>query len=503
MLPLLTLLALVLRLYKLTYWDYWDDEVISTFAARPPLNEILSSVMANDVHPPLYHMLLHIWMGGFGESLLAIRFLSVLFSTACVPLMYVLGRNLTSRSVALVAAALLAIAPFQVYHGQQARMYPLLTLIVLVTTLAFVHAWWKGGWLRWLVFGLCVTAGFYTHVYFPFSLLALNLWAVYDTWRQRRIYIGQWIGIIGAQLLGVVLFLPFLAQMFNTTSRIVSQGFWIKGGTEYLDWMYVLVSLSNHATILHSQRAHLPSWYLLALYGPAVAVIIVALVYSLRRVRHCPKEQAVGLLLLLLVGVPIVTAVVVSLIFTPILLDRSLIGISSALFLLIAWVAVRFWEKRLIQIVMVLFVASSWASLAYAYPNTPQQNQLIRMADYIMVNRQPGDAIAVADWQSFDTTVLRYPDQRHLYILPGPDGDTSGWERRIEMMRWHSPQNVQPVADFAPEYRRVWLVLTNYTYNRGYHQEVNQGWLESHGRLVEERDFKRAVVYLYALELQE
>jgi hypothetical protein len=75
-----------------------------------------------------------------------------------------------------------------------------------------------------------------------------------------------------------------------------------------------------------------------------------------------------------------------------------------------------------------------------------------------------------------------------------------GVRRRIEMMRWHSPQNVQPIAEFAPEYRRVWLVLTNYTYNRGYHQEVNQGWLESHGRLVEERDFKRAVVYLYALE---
>jgi hypothetical protein len=152
---------------------------------------------------------------------------------------------------------------------------------------------------------------------------------------------------------------------------------------------------------------------------------------------------------------------------------------------------------------MVLFVASSVAGLAYAYPDTRRNNQIIQLADYIAANRQPGDAMAVADWQSFDMTVLTHPDQRHLYILPGPDGDTSNWERRIELMRWHSPQNVQSVAAFAPEYRRVWFVLTDYTYNRGYHQEVNQAWLETHGRLVEQFDFERARVYLYALEPQE
>jgi len=152
---------------------------------------------------------------------------------------------------------------------------------------------------------------------------------------------------------------------------------------------------------------------------------------------------------------------------------------------------------------MVLFVVSSAAGLSYAYPDTPRNNQIIQLADYIAANRQPGDAMVVADWQSFDMTVLAHPDQRHLYILPGPDGDTSDWEQRIEVMRWHSPQNVQSVAEFAPEYRRVWFVLTDYTYHRGYHQEVNQGWLETHGRLVEQFDFERAQVYLYEVDPQE
>src|SRR3954467_291126 len=168
-LPLLTLLALALRLYKLDYNSYFDDEVLSSFAARQPILEIFRHITANEDHPPLYHILLHLWILGFGDSLIAVRLFSVLISTACVPLLYTLGRTISNRPAALVAAGLLAIAPFQIYHGRQARMYPLLTLLVMLAMLLFVQAWQRGGWWRWLLLGLASTAGIYTHVYFWLS----------------------------------------------------------------------------------------------------------------------------------------------------------------------------------------------------------------------------------------------------------------------------------------------------------------------------------------------
>jgi hypothetical protein len=91
MLPLLTLLALVLRLYKLTYWDYWDDEVISTFAARASPADILFSIADYSVHPPFYYLVLHFWMG-LGEDLYTIRLLSVLISARLYS-MYVSART--------------------------------------------------------------------------------------------------------------------------------------------------------------------------------------------------------------------------------------------------------------------------------------------------------------------------------------------------------------------------------------------------------------------------
>lgn len=498
MLPLMTGLALALRLYKLGYHDYWDDEVISTFAARLPPAEIFYSVMINDVHPPLYHILLHFWIVLFGDGLLTIRLFSVLVSTVCVPLTYLLGRELVNRQVGLVAAALMAIAPFQIYHGQQARMYPLLTLVVLLATLLFVRAWRAGGWLRWLCFGLCVAAGFYTHVYFPFSLLALNLWALYETYRQRRIDKQRWTGLIAAQLLGVLVFLPFVPQMYTTTTRI-SQSFWIKSASAF-DWIFALLSLSNNATV--AAGTDVSTWYLVITYIPGVAAVLLTLLYSLREFRNHTDERSTWGLLHLLLWTTIVVATALSLTIQPILLDRSLIGISSALYLLMAWMFVRYWRVRIIQIVALAFVLSCIASLAFAYPDSPRQNNLIRMADYLARESGPNDAIVYADWQSFDTAALVQPEQQNVYVLPGPSGETVWWTRRMQMMRWHSPQNVQPVAEFAPRYERVWLVFTLYTPNLEYHREANQGWLEEHGRLIQSFDFERAVVFLYEVSAE-
>lgn len=504
MLPLMTGLALALRLYKLGYHDYWDDEVISTFAARPPLSEIFSSIATYSIHPPFYYGLLHIWITLFGDELITARLLSVLISTACVPLIYLLGRRLASKPVALIAALIMAFAPFHIFHGQQARMYPLLTLLVIGTTLFFHSGWTYGGWGRWLAFGLCITAGLYTHVYFAFSLAALNLWALYDTYRQRRIQRSRWGGLLIAQACGGLAFIPFVPQMFGTVGGVV-QWYWI-GDTTAISWVFTILNLSNNATA--EQVLDAPIWYLVVTCIAGVAAATLTLTYSMREAYRHPEERPVWLLLHLLLWTPVVVATVISLTIKPILLDRSLIGISSALYVLMAWMFVRYWRVRIIQIVALAFVLSCIASLAFAYPDSPRQNDLIRMADYLASEQRPDDAVAFADWQAFDTTFLTHPELQNVYVLTSPArsrvqfSSETEWLARLEYMRWHSPQNVQPVAEFAPRYERVWLVLTRYTYNLDYHQRVNQGWLEEHGRLIQSFDFERAVVFLYEVSAE-
>jgi hypothetical protein len=391
----------------------------------------------------------------------------------------------------------MAIAPFQIYHGQQARMYPLLTLLVLLATLLFVRAWRRSGWLPWLAFGQVAILGLYTHIYFPLSLLALDLWALYDTYAQRRIDRGRWLRLTIVQALAALAFLPYLPTMLGTVRSVV-QAFWIQPNTPF-DWMFDLVSLANNATLATLPGYEAPAWYLVATYLPAVAAVMLGLIYSAREARRKPAERSSWALLHLLIWVPIVFATAISLTIRPILLDRSLIGLSSALFLIMGWMFARYARRRAVQLVAVAFVISCFVGIAHAAPGQPVPNDLRQLADYLAREAQPGDAIAYVDWQPFDMAALAHPDQEGVYVLPGQFTDTAYWQRRMAAMRWHTPQNVAPVAEFGPRYRRVWLVYTLFTSELDYHKATDQGWLDQHGRRVKRVEFSRAVALLYEL----
>lgn len=498
----LLLIALGLRFYRLDFYDYWDDEVISTLAARPPLTTILSSVGDYSVHPPLYYMLLHLWMGWFGEGLATIRTLSALISAACVPLVYLLGRRLASTPAGLIAAGLMCLAPFQIYHGQQARMYPLLTLIVLLTTLAFLAAWKRGRAWRWGLFGLCVATGLYTHVYFPLSLLALNLWALLETWRERRVDKRRWAGLILAQAAGGLAFLPFTPQLLSTVGGVV-QWYWISTISPF-DVISLPVVISNGVSVVMFQP-QTPTWFLLAALIPAVGAMLGANYYAARAVRQPVPSGPAWTLLLLLLWTPPAVATLVSLTIKPILIDRSLIAITAPAYLLMGWCLAEAWRLPLARVAAAAFVLSMGLVLTMVYAPAPRPNDLRELGDTLAARYEPGDAIAFADWQTFDTVLLTEPDLPGVHVLPAEaqsrvqfTGATE-WERRLRYIGWPHLDRIKPVAEFAPEHKRVWLVLSTYNPGLPYQLKTNKAWLDANARLVETIEDWRVVTWLYEI----
>src|SRR5207248_4339625 len=89
--------------------------------------------------PPLYYLLAHAWLA-LGDDEAVLRTLSALLGALAVPLLGLLGAALFERRVGLLAAALLAGAPAHVFYSRDARMYPLLTLLLLLATYALVRA---------------------------------------------------------------------------------------------------------------------------------------------------------------------------------------------------------------------------------------------------------------------------------------------------------------------------------------------------------------------------
>ena len=84
------LIAFALRLYHLEAQPIWGDEAFSIFVARQDVGYIVAP--GADVHPPLYHLLLHGWIGAAGASPFAVRFLSVVPSLLMAAVAFALAR---------------------------------------------------------------------------------------------------------------------------------------------------------------------------------------------------------------------------------------------------------------------------------------------------------------------------------------------------------------------------------------------------------------------------
>lgn len=164
---LVLLLAAFLRIYHFTQQSLWTDEgfTYNVIARADMLPEI-----AADTHPPLYYVLLKGWVLASGDSVLSLRFFSVLPSLLSVALMVPLAKTLTRGRplvgafwVPALAALMLALADSENFLAQEVRMYTLATLFAVLSVYGYAR-WYRQPQRRWAVLWVVsTTALIYTH----------------------------------------------------------------------------------------------------------------------------------------------------------------------------------------------------------------------------------------------------------------------------------------------------------------------------------------------------
>jgi uncharacterized membrane protein len=132
-------LFIAARLWRLTASCLWFDEIFSVHAARHSWAGLLQFVAADIIHPPLFYLLLKIWIAIGGESLMWLRLLPALLSIAAIIPFVLLCRELkmnqTERNLALL---LLALNGYLIKYAQELRMYSLLMFLSLCSLWLFI-----------------------------------------------------------------------------------------------------------------------------------------------------------------------------------------------------------------------------------------------------------------------------------------------------------------------------------------------------------------------------
>ena len=137
---IILLLATLLRLYHLDFRALWWDEGLSLFFAR--LDYAANAQMAvtlADTNPPIYRLLLGVWLNLVGWSAFTARLFSVLPGIVLVAIAYRLARELKfPRETALTAMALCAASPMLIYYSQEAKGYSLVAMAATASVLLWL-----------------------------------------------------------------------------------------------------------------------------------------------------------------------------------------------------------------------------------------------------------------------------------------------------------------------------------------------------------------------------
>jgi hypothetical protein len=209
----------------------WLDEALTVEIARRPVGGLLAA-LRHDGSPPLYYLLLHVWIKVFGDGDVAVRALSGVLSLATLPLAWAAGARVgalgtahgngdagTPRRVARATLLLFASSPYAIRYGSETRMYSMVVLLVLAFGLVLVRALERPTTRRLALLTLATTALVYTH-YWTFLLIFTVAAALLVQSRRRPHYRDQTVRAFAAMAASAVLFAPwmpsFLFQMLHT-----------------------------------------------------------------------------------------------------------------------------------------------------------------------------------------------------------------------------------------------------------------------------------------------
>src|SRR6185369_7755287 len=158
----LTLAATAIRFYHLTDRSLWIDEGASYILTQLSWPKFFYAVRTCMAEMSFYYFVLRLWTY-LGTSETALRSLSVLFSVATVPLIGLLGRKLYSRKAGVIAAAIFSFHAWNIHFAQEARSYPLLSLLVVISWLILIQIIEKPSIKYWAWFSVITVLECNTH----------------------------------------------------------------------------------------------------------------------------------------------------------------------------------------------------------------------------------------------------------------------------------------------------------------------------------------------------
>ncbi|MFJ3333088.1 glycosyltransferase family 39 protein [Streptomyces sp. NPDC086766] len=129
-----------LTCYGLTDSLLGRDELVTWDMVNRGTGQILATLRNVDAVHGTYYLLMHLWVGLFGDSVISLRLPTALAVAGAASLTGLIGDRLFGYRAGILAGILFAVVPAVSRYGQEARSYALVVFAVCLATLLLLRA---------------------------------------------------------------------------------------------------------------------------------------------------------------------------------------------------------------------------------------------------------------------------------------------------------------------------------------------------------------------------
>jgi uncharacterized membrane protein len=485
-------LALGIRLLGIISRPIWYDEAFSIlFAEKGPVAMLYGTLTvlgggAAEEHPLGYYIPLWLWMKAFGESLIAVRLLSIIAGLILVYLVYCIAlERLSDTRTAYLSAVLAALSPFLVHYAQEIRMYSFLAMWLLLATYAYQRGSKTQNLRWWILFSVSAALAQYTHNLAAFYLIPLALLPVFQKdWKTLRAVVFTGLGAL-------LLYLPWALQLPAQFSKIQS-AYWVARPDLSSLFTLLLVFITN---------TPLPVNLIAVALAIVLIIIIIGFIQTWKYTRQTGSKE--GLWLLYLSFAPPLLLFIFSQ-WRPVYIERALLPSGAIFCIWLAWVITKTNLLNIAQYVLLGLLGISsvlgiYQHVTYSdFPYGPFKELVTSLSQQM----KPQDVIIHSNKLSMLPVTLfdRALPQSFISDPPGSRTDTLAPATQ-QVLGIKAEPNIQ----FATRnVQRVWYIV----YQRAIDEQKAAGhsthpdieYLNLHYHLKSEESWNGLQVLLYANE---
>jgi len=499
--PFIFSLALAIRLIGMNSRPIWYDEAFSVLFAEKGLVSMISGTLgaengaAADVHPLLYYTLLWGWMRVFGQSLPAVRSLSVLLNFGTLAIIYFWLKKVSAGQGETLGLFFLAMAPFQIHYAQEIRMYALLSLLIVGAAYSLWLGIKTGRWIWFAGFGFLAALAQYTH---NLAVIYLVLLA------SIPILLRKWRAVVAVGLAGcgaIVLYLPWLIHAPAQLSK-VRTAYWVTKPSP----ARLITALLSYVTNLPLPDRMLPLGLSVTILVTVLAIWQTLLWIKKERPALRPGEMRAGeraglvwISIYLSIG-PIVLLYLLSF-WQPVFLERILLPAGVFFIIWVGWALGRLKRAPVIQWLVIgalTFSMGVGIFEHFSYRNFPY-GPYRELGAYLRQKQNSGSLIVHSNKLTFLPVAYyqRGLPQKYVSDPPGSGSDTLAPPTQKALGLFASPDIAAAAGDAE---RLLFVIFTKALeeyQDAGYETHPHLAWLEMNYQVVEKTSWDDLVVYEY------